>query len=65
MAFIAGSAGALDAAMRGLAVDLAPIRVNLVAPGVVCLRSNNIACQDLIIKYAGSYRGLECSIRKQ
>lgn len=33
--FIAGGAGALDAAMRGLAVDLAPIRVNTVAPGAV------------------------------
>ena len=33
--FIAGGAGALDAATRGLAVDLAPIRVNTIAPGVV------------------------------
>jgi NAD(P)-dependent dehydrogenase (short-subunit alcohol dehydrogenase family) len=35
--FIAGGAGAMDAAARGLAVDLAPIRVNAVAPGVASL----------------------------
>lgn len=31
----AGIAGAVDGAVRGLAVDLAPIRVNVIAPGVV------------------------------
>ncbi|TDL14169.1 NAD-binding protein [Rickenella mellea] len=32
---IAGIGGAIDAVVRGLAVDLAPIRVNAVSPGVV------------------------------
>lgn len=36
--FIAGGAGALDGITRGLAVDLAPIRVNTIAPGVVRVR---------------------------
>ena len=35
--FIAGGCGALDAATRGLALELAPIRVNTVAPGLVSL----------------------------
>ncbi|TDL21410.1 short-chain dehydrogenase/reductase SDR [Rickenella mellea] len=34
-ALVAGLAGAIDAVVRGLAVDLAPIRVNAVSPGVV------------------------------
>ena len=32
---IIGAAGAVDALARGLAVDLAPIRVNVVSPGSV------------------------------
>jgi len=32
---MAGVAGAIDAFTRGLAVDLAPIRVNIVSPGAV------------------------------
>jgi NAD(P)-dependent dehydrogenase (short-subunit alcohol dehydrogenase family) len=32
---VAGLAGAADAATRGLAVDLAPSRVNIVSPGAV------------------------------
>ena len=32
---LAGLAGAVDSLTRGLAVDLAPIRVNVVSPGVV------------------------------
>lgn len=38
--FIAGGAGALDGITRGLAVDLAPIRVNTIAPGVVSVVSS-------------------------
>ena len=33
--YTAGAAGAVDSIARGLAVDLAPIRVNCVTPGVV------------------------------
>jgi NAD(P)-dependent dehydrogenase (short-subunit alcohol dehydrogenase family) len=33
--FIAGGAGAVDGITRALAVDLAPIRVNTIAPGMV------------------------------
>ena len=32
---IAGVAGALEGLVRGLAVDLAPVRVNVVSPGYV------------------------------
>ncbi len=31
----AGVSGAVDAVARGLAVDLAPIRVNVISPGIV------------------------------
>ena len=31
----AGTAGAVDSVARGLAVDLAPIRVNAISPGLV------------------------------
>lgn len=31
----AGIAGAVDSLTRGLAVDLAPVRVNVVSPGAV------------------------------
>lgn len=32
---MAGMMGAVEAATRGLAVDLAPLRVNVVSPGAV------------------------------
>ena len=32
---LVGVAGAIDAVTRGLAIDLAPIRVNVVSPGLV------------------------------
>jgi NAD(P)-dependent dehydrogenase (short-subunit alcohol dehydrogenase family) len=34
-AHFVGGAGAVDAATRGLAVDLAPVRVNCVCPGAI------------------------------
>lgn len=34
--FVSGGAGALEASTKSLAVDLAPIRVNTIACGVVC-----------------------------
>ena len=35
MALLAGVGGSVDALTRGLAIDLAPVRVNAVAPGIV------------------------------
>ena len=37
MSIVGGVAGALDAITRGLAIDLAPVSVNIVCPGTVCL----------------------------
>jgi len=65
-AFIAGGAGALDATTRALAVDLAPIRVNLIAPGVTLTdlwgpegaetreRMNTFGKEKLLVKHAAS-----------
>jgi len=64
--FIAGGAGAMDAAARGLAVDLAPIRVNAIAPGVtltelwggeggeVWERMKNFGKEKLLVQHAAT-----------
>jgi NAD(P)-dependent dehydrogenase (short-subunit alcohol dehydrogenase family) len=46
-----GVAGAIPATARGLAVDLAPLRVNCVSPGLVATEMQNV-------HYQGSFRGV-------
>ncbi|KAF8575315.1 NAD-binding protein [Ramaria rubella] len=47
---VSGVVGAVDSLTRGLAVDLAPIRVNVICPGIVNTEIWNVAPKDTVEK---------------
>ena len=51
---ISGVAGAIDSMTRGLALDLAPIRVNVISPGLVRTEVSRDKIQTIKIKMFNS-----------